>query len=84
MPFAVPMVWLESTNHFSDCYFCLTEITGHSKKSNAKIVYPDCPSALPPPDHASQGILIPIPSSFLDINAEISDSPNAPRQYAAS
>src|SRR5271156_4200643 len=27
VPFAVPLVWLESTNHHSDCYFCMTNIT---------------------------------------------------------
>ena len=26
MPFAVLMVWHEPTNHFSDCYFCVTQI----------------------------------------------------------
>ena len=78
------MVWHKPTNRFSDCYFCLTQITGHFKKSKAKIVYPDCPSASRPLDHAFQGILIPIPLSFLDINSEINDGSNASPQYAAS
>ena len=51
MPFAVPMVWREPTNHFSDC---LTKVSGHSKKS--KIIYPDCPSALRPVAHAFENI----------------------------
>ena len=84
MPFAVQVVRHELTNHFSDCYFCLTQITGYSKKSKAKILHPDCPSALRPLDAASQGIPIPIPSTFLDINAKINDIPNASPQYAAS
>ena len=46
MSFAVLIMWHEPTNRFSDCYFCLTQITGHSKKRKAKIVYPNCPSAL--------------------------------------
>jgi len=24
MPFAIPVVWREPSNHSSDCYFCLT------------------------------------------------------------
>ena len=82
MFFPVPMVWHKPTNCFSNCYFFLTQITGHSKKSKAKIVYPDCSSASRPLDHAFQGILIPIPPSFLDINAEINDGSNASPQYA--
>ena len=83
MPFAVTTVWRKPTNHFSDCYFCLTQITGHSKKSKAKIVYPNCDSALRPLNQPSQEIPIPISPSFLDINAEINDGPNASPQYAA-
>jgi len=48
MPFAVPMIWREPTNHITDCYFCLTKISGHSKCTKSKIVYPDCPSTLRP------------------------------------
>jgi len=51
MPFAVPMIWRESTNHHSDCYFCMTNIAGLSTKKKSKIVYPDCKSALKPVPH---------------------------------
>ena len=67
MPFAVPIMWPKTIKHFSTCYFCLTQATGHSKKSKAKLVYPVCLSALRPLDHASQDIPIPISPSFLDI-----------------
>ena len=49
-----------------------------------KIVYPDCSSASRPLDHAFQGILTPIPLSFLHINSEINDGSNDSPQYAAS
>ncbi|GBM70447.1 hypothetical protein AVEN_50717-1 [Araneus ventricosus] len=35
--FAVRMVWKESSNHFDDCYFCLTNSKVYLKK---KIEYP--------------------------------------------
>jgi len=63
MPFAVPMVWREPTNHHSDCYFCLTNIVGFTKKNKSKIVYPDCPSAIKPVPHDLENP-VPIPPSM--------------------
>lgn len=51
MPFAVPMVWREPTNHFDDCYFCLTKTEGYSKKGKHKIDYPNLQSAIRPVSH---------------------------------
>ena len=48
----------EKTNHSTDCYFCLTKVSGHSKRTKSDIVYPDCPSALRPVTHTSENILI--------------------------
>ena len=70
MPFAVRMVWYEPTNHFSDCYFCLTKVSGHFKKSKSKIVYPDCLSALRPVAYASENIPAPSPPSQLELRAD--------------
>lgn len=51
MPFAVPMVWCEPKDHFSDCYFCLTNIAGHSSKTRHKIKYPNVSSVHFPVPH---------------------------------
>lgn len=51
MPFAVPMVWREPTNHYTDCYFCMTNIKGFSSKNKNRIVYPVVPSAIRPVPH---------------------------------
>lgn len=56
--FAVPMQWRESTNHVTDCYFCLTthifgKGKGVSKKKKNAIVYPNIPSATRPLPHSN-------------------------------
>ena len=51
MPFAVPMVWREQSDHVTDCYFCMTNIKGFSRKNKSKISYPVCRSAIKPVPH---------------------------------
>jgi len=51
MPYAIPMAWREPRDHDSDCYFCMTKITGCSTKNKHKIQYPDIPSAIRPVLH---------------------------------
>ena len=70
MPFAVPMIWREPTNHATDCYFCMTNVKGINKKNKNKITYPDIPSAIRPVPH-SDDLPIPIPPLQL---AELSES----------
>ena len=42
MPFAVPAVWRELSNHSSDCYFCLTPpvASGMNRKKKIIQIYP--------------------------------------------
>lgn len=58
MPFAIPMIWREPKDHHSDCYFCMSNIAGYSKKSKSAISYPNCESAMRPVPHDAEN---PIP-----------------------
>ena len=58
MPFAVPMVWREQSDHVTDCYFCMTTITGFSRENKSKISLPVCKSAIKPVPHSPD---LPVP-----------------------
>ena len=60
MPFAVPMVWREQSDHVTDCYFCMTNIKRFSRKNKSKISYPVCRSAIKPLLH-DPDLLVPQP-----------------------
>ena len=53
MPFAIPVVWREPSNHINDCYFCLTPslASGMNRKKKQRIDYPNIPSAIRPVSH---------------------------------
>jgi len=52
MPFAVPMVWREPSNHSSDCYFYLTPpVTSGMDRKKQRIDYTNIPSAIRPVPH---------------------------------
>jgi hypothetical protein len=53
LPFVIPMVWREPTDHVSDCYFCLTSITPVKAKSKHTVQYPNLPSGMLVP-HSAQ------------------------------
>jgi len=40
------MVWRKLTDHVSDCYFCLTSITGVTAKSKHTVQFPNLPSVM--------------------------------------
>ena len=61
MPFAVPMVWREQKDHFTDSYLCFTKTEGHSSKSKHTIVYPSTPDDSP---------LIPMPPQQWTLHEE--------------
>ena len=73
MTFAVPKIWREQKDHHSDCYFCMTNISGYCKKNKSKIVYLDCQSTLKP---VLQGTDYPVPIPPLSnaMNIEESDT----------
>ena len=62
MPFAVPMVWRNPTDHISDCYFCMTPSVSKrlSKKKKHGIQYPNILLAIRPVPH---GEILPVPKA---------------------
>jgi hypothetical protein len=86
MPFAVPVVWRETSNHVTDCYFCMVPPVsgGITKKKKWTTVYPNIPSALCPVPHG-EVISVPKPLKEFTINSDdedkgesTSDSPELP------
>ncbi len=64
MPFGVPRIWREPTNHHSDCYFCMVDPTRRRKGKNAPpIEYPDIPSSMAPVPHNQTDLPVPQPPS---------------------
>ena len=55
MPFAIPRIWREPTNHYDDCYFCMVDISKYIKtKDRKKIVYPSIPLSIAPVNHGPE------------------------------
>jgi len=73
MPFAIPMVWREPTDHVSDCYFCLTIITGVTAKSKHTVQYPNLPSAMRPVPHSTELSVPKTPTNMTLSDSESSD-----------
>jgi len=50
MPFAIPMLWREPSDHTTDCYFCLTPpvTSGMNRKKKQRTDYPNIPTAIKP------------------------------------
>ena len=77
LPFAVPMIWREQQNHVNDCYFCMTNVSGFTKKTKSNVIYPNVPSAIRPVPHC-ETLPIPVPpNSFEEIDSSSSDDSKA-------
>jgi hypothetical protein len=73
MPFAVPMVWMETSNHISDCYLCLTPVaSGTNRKKKQRIVYPNMPSAIRPMPH-EEDLPLPEPPKEYNLDSEMEE-----------
>lgn len=71
MPFGIPMIWRETTNHTTDCYFCMTNVIGFNRKTKHKIEYPNLPSAIRPVMHSDD---IPVPKPPNELPLFLSDT----------
>ncbi|KMQ88541.1 hypothetical protein RF55_11953 [Lasius niger] len=64
MPFSVPMVWREPTNH-EECYFCSCNLRSFNSKNKHLIKYPDVASVTKPIPVVSANLL-PTPPVMID------------------
>jgi len=67
MPFVIPVVWREPTDHVSDCYFCLNSIIGVTAKSKHTVQYPNLPSAMRPVPQSAE-LPVPKPQKKMTLN----------------
>ena len=59
VPFAIPRIWREPSNHLNDCYFCIVDVSHYRKSKDKKsIVYTSIPSSTAPVPHCED---LPIP-----------------------
>lgn len=70
MPFAVPMIWREPSDHIKDCYFCMVSPIkkGISRKKKRTLIYPNISSAMRPVAHG-EGLPVPNPPKEYDISS---------------
>ena len=57
--FAIPMVWREPKDHYSDCYFCGIKTKGINRKNRTSLTYPSLDSAIRPVPPSEE---LPIPA----------------------
>ncbi|KAM4043751.1 uncharacterized protein ACNLHF_014021 [Anomaloglossus baeobatrachus] len=72
MPFAVPMIWREPTDHSTNCYFCMVPPIrkGVSRKKKWTLQYPNIPSATRPVPHTVELPVPKAPETFSDGSSE--------------
>ena len=77
MPFAIPRIWKEPTNHHDNCYFCMVDISKYKKtKDRKKIAYPTIPSCSALVNHGAE-LPIPQPQTTHAISSTSSEDDDA-------
>jgi len=72
MPFVIPMVWREKTDHVSDCYDVYVvppHRQGFPKKKNWTLCYPNIRSAMRPVRHG-EDLPFPEPTDLVALESE--------------
>jgi hypothetical protein len=72
MPFSIPMVWREPSNHSNDCYFCLISpvASGMNRKKKQRIDYSNIPSVIRPVLHGEDLPVSEPPKDYI-LNSEM-------------
>ena len=70
MPFGISVIWREPTDHTTDCYFCMSNITGFAYKTRSSVNYPNIKSASKPVPHDPISCPIPTPPDSFTLDEE--------------
>ena len=73
LPFGIPMLLIESKNHFDDCYFCMVNVMGCKKSDRHLLNYKNLESAIRPVPHCSD-VPLPIFTEFLGLYHDQDDA----------
>lgn len=86
MPFAVPMIWREPTDHLNNCYFCMVPPIGKgiSKKKKWTLEYPNIPSAIRPVPHGDDLPVPKVPESFSAASTDEEEDIGGPEPSTSS
>jgi hypothetical protein len=76
MPFALPMIWWEQTDHLTDCCFCIVIPLGHGIRKKEKTVnYFNISSVIRPVPHIKDlPVPVPLQQYILDSDVEPTES----------
>ena len=79
MPFALPMIWREPTNHLTDCYFCIVPPLqdGITKRKKWTVTYPNILSTIRPVPH-TEDLPVPVPPQQYILDSD--DEPTKNRE----
>ena len=81
MPFAIPRIWREPTNHCDNCYFCVVDISKYKKtKDRKKIVYQSILSSIAPVNHGAE-LPIPQPPTTHATSSTLPEDDNADFEF---
>jgi len=71
MPFALPVVWREPTDHLTDCYFCVVPPLrqGITNKKTRSVNYPNISSAIRPVPH-TEDLPVPVPPQQYTLDSD--------------
>lgn len=75
MPFAVPRIWTEPTNHYNNCYFCMVDINMFTgvNSNRLQIEYPNIPSSVAPLLHSATLPVPELPVELIRVNDKYDD-----------
>lgn len=81
MPFGIPMIWREPTNHVDNCYFCMVPPIkkGISRKKKLSIKYPNILSAIRPVPHGDD---LPVPNPPGDYSLESDEDEDSTKEIS--